>query len=136
MPLSDSRTGTSDGTVRQPRERGLVRARVAVDRIPIQEIIIRNVSPQGIGAASRGAPLIMGERATVLFPDGRQVTGEVRWVNGPSFGLKLDHELDPQVLAQTIQHQHETASRSSRWEVKQLHRVASHGPEPDKLRRV
>jgi hypothetical protein len=49
------------------------------ERLTEQSIIIRNLSPRGIGARSRGMIPIEGEQVLLKF-DGRVIVGRIRWV--------------------------------------------------------
>lgn len=136
MSYLDSKIVAADDCVRAPRQRRLIRARMFNDRLPAQDILIRNISCQGIGAASRGLPPMKGEKLSVLLPHHEEITGLVRWVDGLSFGIDLDRDLDPQALADTIKRQNELAGASTDWEVRRLHRVPTQSVDPSKLRIV
>ena len=77
-----------------------------------------------------------GEKLSVLLPYHEEITGLVRWVDGLSFGIDLDRDLDPQAVADTIQRQNELASASANWEARRLHRVPTQSADPSKLRMV
>lgn len=60
-------------------------------------IVVRNLSPHGLGA--RGdIDLLACERVTVHLPGGRDVAATVRWARKGSFGLALDERIEPDAL--------------------------------------
>lgn len=63
------------------------------DRMAEHPIIIRNVSPRGIGARSRGMLPVEGEEVFLRFCD-RQMVGRVMWVRGDQFGIHLRDPID------------------------------------------
>lgn len=77
-----------------------------------------------------------GEKLSVRLPHHEDITGLVRWVDGMSFGIDLDRDLDPQAVVDIIQRQNELASASTDWEVRRLHRVPTQSVDPSKLRIV
>lgn len=61
------------------------------------KIVVRNLSPHGIGG--RGdIDLLPCEQVVVHLPDGRDVDAIVRWVRKNSFGLSLDERIDSEAL--------------------------------------
>ena len=136
MSYLDGNIVAADASGREPRQRRLVRAQMYSDRLPQQDIIIRNLSLRGIGGASRGLPPMQDERVAVLLPDGQKVTGSIGWIDGLSFGIRLDLDLDLQSLAASIQRTNELTDASPNWEVKRLHRVTTPRVDISKLRKI
>ena len=136
MSYIDGNIVAADASGREARQRRLIRAQMCSDRLPQQDIIIRNLSPRGIGGASRGLPPMQDEKVAVLLPDGQNITGWISWIDGQSFGIKLDRDLDLQSLAASIQRINELTDASTTWEVKRLHRVTTPRVDTSKLRKV
>lgn len=136
MSYLDGNIVAADASVREPRQRRLVCAQMHSDRLPQQDIIIRNLSLRGIGGASRGLPPMQDERVVVLLPDGQNNTGMISWIDGLSFGIKLDRDLDLQSLAASILRTNELTDASTNWEVKRLHRVTTPRVDISKLRKI
>lgn len=136
MSYLDNKIVAADDSAREPRQRRLVRARMFNDRLHEVDIIIRNISGRGIGAASKGRPPLKGERLSILLPHHQEVTGLVRWVDGLSFGFEMDCDLNLQVLADAIQHQMEIDGGSTGWEVSCLHRVVAQSIDPTTFRKI
>ena len=63
------------------------------ERLAEQPIIIRNLSPRGIGARAHGLPPLEGEEVFLKL-DGRELVGRVRWVRGDRFGVHLRDPID------------------------------------------
>ena len=121
---------------RETRHRRLMMARIADGRMRGQDIVIRNISRRGLGAATQGLFPLEGERLSILLPTGPTVTGIVRWCDGPSFGLALDAEMDTDSLAD-VKRKLKPAPAEPVWEVSRLHRVVSAvRPDPGRLRPV
>ena len=123
-------------SARDPRQRRFVRAQMSSDRMPQHDIVIRSLSLRGIGGASRNFRPRHNEKVAVLMSDGQNITGWISWVDGQSFGIKLDHDLDLQSLAACIQHTNALTSASTEWEVKRLHRVTTPRVDASKLRKI
>ena len=100
-----------------------------------QEIVIRNISRRGLGAATQGAFPTVGDCLVIKLPTGPTITGVVRWADGPSFGLSLDVDMDTDSLADVKKALRMPAAEPG-WEVSRLHRVVTPRIEPSKLRRV
>ena len=136
MSYLDGKIIAGRTSAREPRQRRLVRAQMYRDRLPLNDIIIRNLSLRGIGGASRDILPILDERVAVLLPDGQNITGWISWIDGQSFGIKLDRNLDLQSLAASIQRKNDITDASPNWEVKRLHRVTTPRVDPSMLRKV
>lgn len=130
MSYLDNKFVAADDSTREPRRRRLVSAQMFNDRLPRVCILIRNISDHGIGAVSRGFPPLKGENLSILLPHHEEVTGLVRWVNGLSFGLELDRDLDLHALANALQNQIKMDGASTDWEVSRLHRVVTQSVDP------
>ena len=120
---------------RDRRHRRMMLARIDGGRLRGQDIVIRNISRRGLGAATSGIFPLVGENLTVKLPTGPTISGAVRWAKGPSFGLSLDIEMDPDSLA-AVKRQLLVAATEPKWEVARLHRVVTPIVEQSKLRRV
>jgi len=58
---------------------------------------LRNISRRG--ASARGCKgLRPGQKLTLVLPIIGEVDSIVRWVHGDRFGLRLEHEIDPDLL--------------------------------------
>jgi len=102
---------------RETRSRMLLRARMFSDSMPEQDILIRNASLKGIGAvASRRAPQLE-EAVYLVLPDGEELLGMVRWVDGKIFGVELDEAIDMSLLKSTTQHRNEEIAKAIDWMV-------------------
>lgn len=60
-------------------------------------IVVRNISPNGIGARLRSGRVFVGERVTLIIR-GHSLHGEVRWSRGDLFGVELNEEIDPSMF--------------------------------------
>ncbi len=84
-------------TTRADRTSRLVPLEISSDRLAQTRIVVRNLSPYGIGA--RGdVELIACERVTVHLPEDHKIGATVRWVRGQTFGLLLDERIEPAQL--------------------------------------
>lgn len=90
-------TGTGDLPDGQPgrevRSSRFFAATLKVPDRPEQQIAVRNVSPHGLGARAETPPA-MGAIVIVNLAGVGDVEGEVRWVTGNRFGVKLDGSID------------------------------------------
>ena len=121
MSYLGGRILATDDRDRMTRLRRLICARMSSKRLPLQNIVIRNISRCGMSAASRGLAPTEGEEIRITLPHGEQAAGVVRWVKGLSFGLRLDQELD--LTALVLQRVQQISSESAHWEVSRFHRV-------------
>jgi hypothetical protein len=126
-------TGQVVRAVRQPR---IIRARLVHRDGEVQEIVIRNVSENGIGATARGPAPVRGERIVVILPGEQEVKGIVRWFGGHAFGMQLETELDLEALSVALQRQAHVAQVSGEWKVENRHRVVTPRTDPSRIRRV
>lgn len=91
----DAQEPSTSKAAREPRSRRMFVAKLRSGRIGEQEIIVRNISPLGIGARVRGdSRLEKGEQVS-LFLGGETLLAEICWVSGDRFGARLFAEIDP-----------------------------------------
>ena len=122
--------------VRNPRESRLIRAQMRGRNGQVQDIFVRNLSRFGIGArASKLAPG-KDETVTVLLPGGLEVSGSVRWRSGQHFGVKLDEELELEMVSEEMRRQKNAQVAESSWDVSWLHKVTTPHADTSRLRRV
>lgn len=88
---------------RAPRQRTLIGGLLLRQAMAQQGIIIRNVSPHGLCAASRGTPReampLHGEIVCIRLPENREHLARVHWVEDHAFGVELFSALDVEALA-------------------------------------
>ena len=61
------------------------------------KVVVRNLSPHGIGARS-DMNVLQCERVIVHLPGGTETGGTVRWVGKGTFGIALDDRIEPEML--------------------------------------
>lgn len=88
--LADSKQARGEN-----RETVMLRAKV-IDSRGTRDARISDVSSRGL-LGSMGQPPERGEFINIHFP-AREVAGQVRWVNGQRFGVRLRERIDPQSL--------------------------------------
>jgi hypothetical protein len=82
---------------REERKSRLLPIEVGSERMDRTRVVVRNLSPYGLGV--RGdIQLLACERVTVYLPGGFEVGATVRWVRNGTFGLALDEAINPAVL--------------------------------------
>lgn len=88
-----------DGTdsAREPRMAKLVALHLTSARYSNVKIVVRNLSPHGLGARAE-IELLPCERVVVHLPNGQDVGAIVRWVRKSTFGLSLDERIEPEQL--------------------------------------
>ena len=126
----------NDQVVRSARQPRIIRARLLHRDGEEEDVVVRNVTPTGLGASARGPAPVRGERVTVVLPGNQQVTGVVRWFSGRTFGIQLDHPLDLDALGIALQRQAHVTQASSAWHVENRHRVVTPMADPSRIRRV
>lgn len=98
LPQPPGRKAANDGAstfpAREKRERISVHAIMLGEYTPESVIIIRNISQFGIGATTEGALPDIGENLSITLATGDSLHGQVRWVDGSSFGLRLHAAFD------------------------------------------
>jgi hypothetical protein len=121
---------------REPRERRLLKGQMQTDRLPLFEIVIRNISARGLCATCKGLPPVAGEFAEIMLPDNRAVTAVVRWTSDQVFGLEFEEPINLGIMMDTLQRLRDLAERNAQWEVKSKHRVSERVPDGARLRRL
>jgi hypothetical protein len=82
---------------REIRVSKLLTLEISSARHPRTKIVVRNLSPHGMGVRSDLAVLPC-EHVTLYLPNGTEVGGIVRWVRKGTFGLSLDDRIEPDML--------------------------------------
>ncbi len=59
------------------------------------QVLVRNLSRQGLAVKCPAVPLRAGEIITIDLPPIGRVQGTVRWVRNDIAGIRLDQEIDP-----------------------------------------
>ena len=114
---------------REQRLGKLVLASLRREGLPPREIMIRNISINGIGARIDGDVPLIGERVLLDLMNLKDVRGTIRWVKGNRFGIRIDDKLDPHVLCLTGQ-QEQKAGEARPWEVMERFRPEKAAPRP------
>ncbi len=78
---------------RQTRRRRLTRVTLCDSSGMVQDIMVRDVSAQGLSAVAALVPPALDTIVSVTLPDGRALWGVVRWVAALAFGVEFDTEL-------------------------------------------
>lgn len=86
-----------DESMREPRMAKLLAVELSSEQLAPTRVVVRNLSPYGLGARGE-LDLLPMERVTVHLPDGRAVPALVRWVRKGAFGLSLEERIDPAML--------------------------------------
>jgi hypothetical protein len=82
---------------REERRSRLLPIEIGSERFARTKVVVRNVSPYGLGV--RGAvELLACERLTVYLPNKVEIGATVRWVRNGTFGLALDEPINPALL--------------------------------------
>ncbi|MEQ1509571.1 MAG: hypothetical protein ABL909_04115 [Sphingopyxis sp.] len=84
-------------TARETRVSKLLSIEISSARHSRSKIVIRNLSPHGIGARS-DLDVIACEHVTVHMPNDVDIGAIVRWVKNGAFGLSLDERIEPDML--------------------------------------
>lgn len=85
---------SNDDSAREQRVSKLLSVEISTENFGRVKIVIRNLSPHGIGARL-DAELLPCERVTIHLPNGRDVGATVRWVRKGTMGLALDERIEP-----------------------------------------
>lgn len=133
MTASDDPAALSS---RQPRLHRLIRGELTAPDGRRREIVVRNLSSSGLGGASRGDPVMRGDRVAIVLPQLGNLGGVVRWSKGQSFGVEFDGTVDMDALSDALRARHAAEAPASDWEVKRMHRVTTPATDPAKLRRI
>jgi hypothetical protein len=87
----------SDESAREKRMAKLMALEISTKRYKRVRIVVRNLSPHGIGARGE-IDLVPCEQVVIHMPDGRDLSAIVRWVRKNTFGLSLDDRIDTNAL--------------------------------------
>jgi hypothetical protein len=137
MSGSDNTVISADRPSRKTRHLRLLRAQFSSPQHGTHDMLIRNVSSRGLGAATRGRSPLKDERVAIHLPFGTQISGVVRWVAGRSFGIEFDENFDLEACAQIFERWNESMQFSKSWQVGQQYRIKEPVPRPKgALRRV
>lgn len=79
---------------RAARIRTLIKALVIRDGFEAQAVIVRNISLNGMGIASRVLRPRTGEMLRIRLPGQHELDAEVRWAGEDAFGVLLSRRLD------------------------------------------
>lgn len=109
--------GTPTRALRNPR---LVRAKMRSRFAGEQEVLIRNISGQGVSAKASIAAPPVGTEIEIELPSGHIVSGSVRWADGPSFGVETHLAVDLNAVSASLRTQQNQSAGS--WEVHARHR--------------
>ncbi len=90
-------TAEGNDSTREPRMAKLVALHLSSARYSNVKIVVRNLSPHGLGARA-DIELLPCERVVVHLPNGQDVGAIVRWVRKNTFGLSLDERIEPEHL--------------------------------------
>ncbi|PEQ11872.1 histidine kinase [Novosphingobium sp. PC22D] len=75
---------------REKRRAQLARVALRDARGEPMEVLVRDVSKRGLSATANGPAPEAGDPVAIHLPDGRELWGLVRWVEGRSFGVEFD----------------------------------------------
>ena len=90
-------TDEANESTREPRMAKLVALHLSSARYSNVKIVVRNLSPHGLGARA-DIELLPCERVVVHLPNGQDVGAVVRWVRKNTFGLSLDERIETKHL--------------------------------------
>lgn len=82
---------------RECRVSKLLTLEISSSRHPRTKVVVRNISPHGLGARS-DIDLVQCEHVTVHLPNAEDMGAIVRWVKKGTFGLALDGRIEPDML--------------------------------------
>ena len=100
---------------REKRMRCLLRGTMVDERNIATEIVIRNVSRHGIGAAIRqGRQLRVPQNVAISLPNDVIAWGETRWISEQNFGVLLEHEIDADRIINANQRKSDVADACRR----------------------
>ena len=128
MAFLGSTIAQSSTRTREVRRRILIGATFTCADLPDQQVMVRNVSTNGIGLTARGALPHCDEAITLRLSNGLTVTAQVRWVEGRNFGCRLDQPIDLARLERATQRRNTRASVPSGWQVEDRFAAAPRTP--------
>jgi hypothetical protein len=82
---------------REQRTAKLLPVEIGSERFGRTKVVVRNISPYGLGVRA-DIELLACERVTVYLPGDLEIGATVRWVRKGTFGLALDAPIDPSLL--------------------------------------
>ncbi|MEQ1687427.1 MAG: hypothetical protein ABL874_02515 [Sphingopyxis sp.] len=83
--------------MRETRVSKLLTFEISSPRHPRAKIVVRNLSPHGVGVRS-DLNVIACEHLTLHLPGGQDLDAIVRWTKKGTFGLSLDARIEPEML--------------------------------------
>ena len=108
--------------VREGRRCKLVGATLGLPDGTTSEIMIRNISTEGLGAFTRGNVPEVGSGVSVTIAAIGTFSGTIRWRDGQAFGIELDASLAADEIAAAAGKKVVQES-SPVWDTSRLHRV-------------
>lgn len=90
----EPRRECTDRVPREPRHRTLMRAVMLLPGMEGEPVMVRNVSEGGMCLASKALLPCKGEVIDLELSGTMGLKGQVRWVQGHEFGVKLSEPLD------------------------------------------
>jgi hypothetical protein len=100
MDWNPDREAKPQGT-REIRMAKLLPIEIGSERLGRVKVVVRNISPYGLGVRS-DVELLACERLIVFLPGDEQVGATVRWVRKGTFGLALDEAINPAALRANV----------------------------------
>lgn len=116
--------------VRASRATRIIRAQLVDKFTTTHDIVVRNLSQNGVGALMDRKPPRPGSDVTLLMFDGPPLLGKVCWVDGNSFGIALEDDLSLKFLSDLIKRKHDLLTAGTDWEVDRLHRIETSPVDP------
>ena len=121
---------------RGSRSTRIIRAQLVDKFVTTHDIMIWNVSKNGIGASMDGNPPRTGSDVTLILFDAPPLLGKIRWVEDNAFGIVLEDDLSLEFMSDLIKRKHELMTPRTDWEVRRLHRIETTPVEPSAVRKV
>lgn len=89
----------SDGLSKRlhDRHRRLLKAQMRHPRLGMIDILVRDVSEQGVGGKCM-SDIAAGEKVVIYMADGTPAAGTIAWRKGQGFGVQLDSSIDPALV--------------------------------------
>lgn len=82
--------------VLRPRRRKLMaRVRLVNGTGLAQDVVVENVSAQGVQVILSGTAPELGEMVSLELPESQTLWGVVRWIDGIRFGIEMDTTATP-----------------------------------------
>lgn len=79
------------------RQRRLLKAKMRHPRLGMVDILVRDVSEQGIGGKCT-SDIGTGDQVVIYLADCPPAVGTIVWRNGQAFGVQLDGAIDPAIV--------------------------------------